>query len=471
MAETCDVAVVGAGLSGLTAAYALRGLDVVVLEAEDRVGGRSQRADLAGWPISSGGEGWYDPNPESPESRLLRELGVASVRAGGPGTLHANGRLLRLSSPERLADDLGLSVAARPDFLRTFERVRETTDLLSRDPVADGLIARLLSTGALEWLGSLHPEVLEYYRRLAATELGMSLEKSSAFLLCYGLSTFGGASAMWVEFQVPEGGGPAISLALAERLARPPVTGALVTGVAPHGPRSTVSYRHGGEERSLDARFVVMATPPPVTAEVVRGLPAAKAAAVATMTAEPIIEVSLLLADGGPVPWDDISVLWAIDRSFSMCLLSKSDHAARVGDGGAAKRSVVKVQAIGPYAAPLVDRSDELVVELLTNDFLEVFPAARGKVEARHVKRWMHAVPLPTLGYERHLAELMAPVGNVHFAGDWVGFVDAANPGGVGRNGDWGTYIVTVGLNAAVRAGLRAASEVQARIPSPVHGG
>jgi predicted NAD/FAD-dependent oxidoreductase len=467
--DSCDVAVVGAGLSGLTAAYELRGLDVVVLEAEDQIGGRSQRVDLAGWPITSGGEGWYDPNPASPESKLLTELGVGCAPAGGPGMLHANGRILRLSSAERLAEDLGLSEEARPDFLHTFQRVRETTELLSRHPVDEELIPRLLGISAIDWLGPLHREVLNFYRRLVATELGIALEKSSAFLLCYCLPTFGGASTMWVEFQVPEGGGPTISRALTERLARPPITGALVTAIEDHGSRSVISYRRNAEEKSLNASFVIVATPPPVTAEIVRGLPPAKLAGIATIQVEPIIEVSLLLADGGAAPWDEISAMWAIDRSFSMCLHSKTDLVARVGDGGAAKRSVVKVQAIGPSAAPLVDRSDEFVVQLLTKDFVDVFPAARGKVEAHHIKRWMHAVPWPTLGYERHLAQLLEPVGNVHFAGDWVGFVNDSNPGGLGRDGDWGAYIVTVGLNAAVRAGMRAGSEVRARVPYARH--
>ncbi len=79
MTKTCDVAVIGAGLSGLTAAYQLRDTDVVVLEADDQIGGRSRRTELAGWPTTTGGEGWYDPNPDSPESRLLTEVGITTT--------------------------------------------------------------------------------------------------------------------------------------------------------------------------------------------------------------------------------------------------------------------------------------------------------------------------------------------------------------------------------------------------------
>jgi polyamine oxidase len=71
------VIVVGAGMAGLTAANALTtaGVDCVVLEARDRIGGRLHTVDVGGVPIDMGGS-WIHTPVGNPMRRFADEAGV-----------------------------------------------------------------------------------------------------------------------------------------------------------------------------------------------------------------------------------------------------------------------------------------------------------------------------------------------------------------------------------------------------------
>jgi monoamine oxidase len=118
MTNSADVVVVGAGFSGLTVARKMKqaGASVVVLEAEDRVGGRSKPGSIAGQVMDTGGQ-WVGPN-QTHLLALADELGVETYPqyVEGEHILDIEGRQTRY----REGDDLPLESADLAEFHRLY---------------------------------------------------------------------------------------------------------------------------------------------------------------------------------------------------------------------------------------------------------------------------------------------------------------------------------------------------------------
>jgi len=81
--DVSRVIVVGAGFAGLAVANALRnaGVEVVVLEARTRLGGRAWTADAAGVPVDLGAS-WIHTPVGNPMARFAAQVGVGTVPFG-----------------------------------------------------------------------------------------------------------------------------------------------------------------------------------------------------------------------------------------------------------------------------------------------------------------------------------------------------------------------------------------------------
>ncbi len=98
------VVVVGAGISGIAAARTLHdaGVDCLIVEARDRIGGRLHTVDLAGTPVDLGGSWIHHPIRQS-----ASRTGRSARRGVHRGRSVARPRRLRLrrrSSPQRGRD-------------------------------------------------------------------------------------------------------------------------------------------------------------------------------------------------------------------------------------------------------------------------------------------------------------------------------------------------------------------------------
>ena len=143
----CDVAIVGAGFAGLTAARELRraGKSVMVLEARDRVGGRAHNKEIGGGDISERGATFVGPTQDHILA-LAEELGVAKFRT------FVNGENVYVDSSGKRStySDTGPTGSAPPDpaILPDLARAVVEIDRMSTEVPVD---APWQSPNAAEW--------------------------------------------------------------------------------------------------------------------------------------------------------------------------------------------------------------------------------------------------------------------------------------------------------------------------------
>ncbi|MFB7663412.1 NAD(P)/FAD-dependent oxidoreductase [Kitasatospora sp. NPDC056138] len=256
-----DVVVVGAGLAGLAAAHALtgRGLTVQVLEATERIGGRTATRELDGFRLDNGG---HLLNTDFPEPRRRLDLDRLELRPLAPGVLvHSGGRRYRVGDPQQTA---ARQAAARGPLGSPLDKARlgATLGRLAVTPVPR-LLARPETTTARALADrGLAPRTVDGFLRpllgalLSDPGLGTSSRVADLVLRSYARG----------RLCLPAAGIGAVPAQLAERLPAGTVRlGVRVTTIAADGVDTA---GHG----RIAARAVVLATDAQSAATLLPGL-------------------------------------------------------------------------------------------------------------------------------------------------------------------------------------------------------
>jgi monoamine oxidase len=225
-----DVAVVGAGAAGLAAARKLAdaGLDVLVLEAGERIGGRAFTQTVAGFPLDRGA-GWLHSADLNPLDAAARRLGFTVDETAPPWEAQACGH--------------GFSAADQAAFHAAFDAFEERLARAAAEPV-DRACGELLEAGG-RW-NALIDAVGTWYS--GTTYGAMSVQDYAAY------------RDSGVNRRVVEGYG-ALVAALGE--GAPVVFGAAVDRVDRTGPELALRTAKG----EVRARAAVIAVPAAVLAD------------------------------------------------------------------------------------------------------------------------------------------------------------------------------------------------------------
>lgn len=427
-AERCDVVILGAGVGGMTAAYELRDRDIVVLEAEDRVGGRT---------LSGGDDqAWYNLGAQVISSQRMAaicrelQLDLVSLEHADFGFV-VNGQFSHGSTPTALLWRLNLSFAKRLDFGLCSLRLRR--QLRSLPKLAAEQRQALDRETLQEMIGRVSTSTQQLLHSCCENSAGIPPDAISSVMgLAYALGAYLDPGAKR-HLRGIRGGSQRFAHAIHARLKDGVVRlSSQVQSVESEKDGVRVTYTDaGGRISQLLASHCICALPASAVLRTVKGLPSAKRAALLKLTPyATIITVSWPVVDRRPAPWDGVFFI-PVSGSERFGLISNYGYLAkqRHPDLG----GYLNTFTHGATAAQFQEVDDQELAEMQHADLLKVFPSAASLLDRSGavVQRWQdRGLPAMRPGYLSDRPTLRQPVGRILFCGDYT-----AEPGLSGASG------------------------------------
>ena len=419
MVERHDVIVIGAGNAGLACAHKLAasGVDVLVLESSDRVGGRSMSGRF--------GQHWYNLGTQyiggigTPAEALAKDVGVElSPIYEKCIALYAGGRLVTAESGVAFLARLPISLLDKVSLVRTelgLEKERRLGAKLSGNARAERRTA-LDNMRFADFLKDARPAVRDIYKNLLLMMTGGEPERTSAFL---GLRFTAGIGTPHGENHPPSetllavsGGTAALPMAVAAQLGGKVRTGTPVTSVLPDPSGVAVETSAG----TLHARTCIVAVPAHDAVRVAPELPGAVRAALATVEYGPFVSAILHLRCQGRGPWEKLFHVGAVGLRF------QAFNNLTYFQPGARDEAIFLAFAAGDLARNLMSASDAEIAAAAAEDLAPIFPQAAGAVMGQAVQRWPHGLPYWKPGTDAARRLFRDLPGPVFLAGDYTDY-------------------------------------------------
>lgn len=451
-----DVVVVGAGLAGLSAAWRLRHWDTLVLEADNRVGGRIRSERRGDYWLNWGGHVFAGPG--SSTDSLLHEVGVMAVAV--PGSLQAlsmNGKLVRkghiVTYPLRLPMSMSSRAAIVRAGLKVVGEVARYTRVVRRRAGESGAMRqqRIYDFADDRSFADLIGDLPEDAAALFSTTVTRSAGDMDQISAGAGIGYFSLVLGFGQGLNRGIVGGPStLTESLAAGLGDRVRLGADVQEVVHRKDSVLVRYRLQGVDQEVEARTVVLATTADVTHRIGVDLPQGMRDALSRIQYGPHVSTAFLTNETSPQPWDDIYAIAAPKRSFAIAL----NQASIVRGSEGVRQPGGSFMTFSPagLGRALLDKSDEQVTRIHLADLEKVLarPGFADSVVEAKTERWRVASPYSFPGRASLQPALTRPTERVFLAGDYLGTLYTETS-------------VTSGFSAAQHAASTLATERQRR--------
>jgi len=406
--------VVGAGISGLVAAYWLHksGLDVRVIEKEGRVGGVVRSERHKSYLIEHGPNSTLDDSPKVGE--LLESLGITGQRCeankiSNKRYILKNGLLVPLpTTPPAFFRTKLFSTRAK--FRLFAEPFIKPADPQKEESIAEFTVRRL-GRELLDY--AINPFIAGVYAgdparlsvRSAVSKI-YALEKNYGSLIRgaikgrkrRGGSPMGGPTGKTFSFKDGMGTLPdALGSALKDRLILRSEVRTITETKDEKGPKFKVVFQSEDKIAEIDTDAVVLTSPAYEIARIISDLDAETARKLKEVIYVPIAVVFMgfkgIEADH-PMDGFGFLVPEVEKRNILGTIFSSTLFPERTENGSTALTTFVG----GARQPELLEKDDEGMVEMVLDDMRSIL-GLRSQPEVVRVIRWKHSIPQYTLGY------------------------------------------------------------------------
>ena len=400
--QRLDVAVLGGGVAGLTAAYLLRDRELEVFDSASHVGGRTRSLQQP--------DGiWLNTGAQYVSTDRVKVVELADAVGA------------RLITDDNLEEYWRGLYPPDPDERSEVESVIEriTSEQMHRRPAT---LPELDDQPFDQWLGDVSTSTHRFYDRWCQImNSGSSVEIS-----LYGALWLWGdqRSTPWIDRPVPrhdrgdcvfDGGTNEFTKALARASGGRVSLRSRVRSVRASDGGYTIDVEDDRGGRQVWAKHVVSAVPAPVAAEVVADLPGWKEQALGAVRYGRFMTTNIVVSPKGARPSS-----YPLTASRSDVVYNLDTFVIKT-PGNFDERGGCFHNIVGdPTCRVVWDDPDDTIK---TGTLLELFrqkPQYRERVVRVEVQRWLHGMPLYSVGRMKTYDQLAEPVGGIFFCGDYT---------------------------------------------------
>ncbi len=417
-----DAIIIGGGISGITTAYMLRDKNILLLEKEDRFGGRVLSEDIFETTNNIGTQFFSEGNSSFVD--LVNELEIQRISHSTKKVPYAFFIEGKFYPTMKSFMNLGIKLDRLKLFAKAVPKV-----LTFLKPQDDPKWKKLAEKNIVNFDKSIREDTKSLINAYMRGTCLAKPERTSAGIgsaLIIAVFTMG-------EIAYVKGGFQKVTDGMLKKVNDKVIKGAEVIKVEEIEDVVYTHYICDGESKIVKSKKVVMTAPAPVVLNLIPKLPDWKREALMGVKYGPIIMVSVIFKRD--VPWNRFFSLISDGTIFQMMF----DQTLDTEDDNNPKNPIVCNFIISKYPDELEEieqlflLSDEEIVNQTLTDFKRIIPLADQAddyvVDTKVTRYPLGEIELSPKYYTEHLPELSKPVGNIHFAGDYthhISFVEGA---------------------------------------------